>query len=389
MAEEDGANGRDLNYFSNKTKGKGSESNDSGEENEEAAIALDIGLGNNNQPKCRNLPAEGAYNAACSSSDTIRREENPFSLKHFLSRESHGGARPKVYPTPTPPPSPSPRLMSGSEVTSGLPDFVQDHLVIEQCYLGQGLAQQHLSVDLDSISQFAGFPGHNYGSGQDLPFDLTSRPDLGQQPEVGTSKSLPDFLSDGPIRNERGQPSPPPTISPEGRISLLQIENERMKRALDVLRRQLSDQIVRSETLENELGLLKERDRSGLESLIEQLEDNLRRTRKRADDAENRASKLKVENNALRCELETFRSARGGRGESAASSSAQQTDNERLASQLRNAANNAELSLRHLLIGVDNLRILAASIETQPQQPIGLRVSSSEDSQDDEPGPAL
>lgn len=63
MAEEDGANGRDLNYFSNKTKGKGSDSNDSGEENEEAAIALDIGLGNSNQPKCRNLPAEGAYNA--------------------------------------------------------------------------------------------------------------------------------------------------------------------------------------------------------------------------------------------------------------------------------------------------------------------------------------
>ncbi|XP_014271210.1 endosome-associated-trafficking regulator 1 [Halyomorpha halys] len=388
MAEDDGANGRDLNYFSNKTKGKGSESNDSSEENEEAAIALDIGLGNNNQHKSRNLPVEGAFNAACSSSDSTRREENPFSFKHFLSRESHGGARPKVYPTPTPPPSPSPRLMSGSEVTSGLPDFVQDHLVIEQCYLSSGLAQQHLSVDLDSISQFAG-EYHNYSSGQDLPFDLTSRPDLGQQPEVGTSKSLPDFLSDGPIRNERGQPTPSPSISPERRTSSLQIENERLRRELDVLRRQLSDQIVRSETLETELSLLKERDRSGLENLIEQLEDNLRRSRKRADEAENRASKLKVENNALRCELETFRSARGGRGESAASSSAQQTDNERLASQLRNAANNAELSLRHLLIGVDNLRILAASIEIQPQQPIGLRVSSSEDSQDDEPGPAL
>lgn len=44
---------------------------------------------------------------------------------------------------------------------------------------------------------------------------------------------------------------------------------------------------------------------------------------------------------------------------------------------------------RHLLIGVDNLRLLAASLETQPQQPVGRKPSSSDDSQDDEPGPAL
>ena len=44
---------------------------------------------------------------------------------------------------------------------------------------------------------------------------------------------------------------------------------------------------------------------------------------------------------------------------------------------------------RHLLIGVDNLRLLAGSLETQPQPPIDVRVSSSDDSQDDEPGPAL
>lgn len=384
MAEDNGGNERNLNYFGNKGKSKGSESEDTGDEADEPSLGLDIGLGDNSKTKGRIVGAEGPANAACS--DSLRREDNPFSFKHFLSRESHGGARPKVYPTPTPPPSPSPRLIPGSEVASGLPDFVQDHLVIEQCYLSP--QQPHLSVDLDSISDFQ-FPDHNYGSGQDLPFDLTARSDLGQQQEVGTSKSLPDFLSDGPIRNERSHPAPSPTISPERRPSSLQIENDRLRRELDSLRRQLSDQIVRSETLETELSLLRDRDRSGLESLIEQLEENVRRFKKRADEAEIRASKLKAENNALRCEIETFRSARG-RGEgAAASSSAQQTDNERLASQLRSAANTAELSLRHLLIGVDNLRLLASSLETQPHQPVSRKLSSSDDSQDDEPGPAL
>ena len=61
MAEDDGVNGSNLNYYGNKSKG--AESEDSGDENEEPSLGLDIGLGNSNQAKSRNLGAEGTANA--------------------------------------------------------------------------------------------------------------------------------------------------------------------------------------------------------------------------------------------------------------------------------------------------------------------------------------
>lgn len=80
-----------------------------------------------------------------------RREENPFSFKHFLNRDAtSGGARPKVYPSKSPS---TPRLIANPELTSGLPDFVQDHLVIEQCYLNQQPSQP-LSVDIHNLADF-------------------------------------------------------------------------------------------------------------------------------------------------------------------------------------------------------------------------------------------
>ncbi|KAL1129411.1 hypothetical protein AAG570_013938 [Ranatra chinensis] len=421
----------------------------------------------NSQPESSPAPVAGS-----SSSDSLRDSNPPFSFKHFLSRSSsgsvsvaRGGARPKVYPPPsTPPPSPQPplppRLLPNPEVT-GLPDFVQDHLVIEQCYLNTS-TPPHLAVDLDNIPP-PGSPDCEFGpcglSRPDIPFDLTRRerctvgevpldlphpqvmpldvaeqvitspssshhhqqeqqasslqqqhplPPIPQHPPevVGSSKSLPDFLSDGPmIRSERrvadqGIPSDPgsPTLShtdsrhsPNNR---LHIENERLRREVDSLRRMLSDQIARTESLESELVILRNRDQSdvaALEKVFEQVEDNLKRTTKRAITAESQVAKLKEDVRTLTNQLNSITRNREG----AASSSAHQTDNERLASQLRNAANTAELSLRHLLLGVDNLRQLAASLEPQMTASTSSASrprlsSSSDDSQDDnQAGPAL
>lgn len=249
-----------------------------------------------------------------------RREENPFSFKHFLKRDAGNnyhstGARPKVYSNLAnegfghlaPESSDSdPGLYSRSttpchagtpELTSVLPDFVQDHLVVEQCYLNLSESSKtpQIAVDLENLLDFtidSTTPARETTDGSsiginrnrsrqwnepkrthsdvlqsDIPFDLTGTtgnqslpksvrnysepvpldlPSFDGSPveskgrpvipgggfpfdlplvseakdgtactslsgvrsgiqigEVGVSKSLPDFLSDGPIHSDR------------------------------------------------------------------------------------------------------------------------------------------------------------------------------------------
>ena len=208
------------------------------------------------------------------ASDLLRKEENPFSFKHFLNKDTHtsynlSGARPKVY---------SPVRMSSDNVNSPemdgvyprnpteLPDFVQDHLVIEQCYLNHEESAP-LVTDIDNLPDFTlnnveqrqlpkthRTDGKKLDTSSNLPFDLTGGLDRHNHkrstsravgslnplrnvqgfpfdlplPVPGSNrianlagpthspsndvtsgnKSLPDFLNDGPIRNRAtGQPS--------------------------------------------------------------------------------------------------------------------------------------------------------------------------------------
>lgn len=101
-----------------------------------------------------------------------RREENPFSFKRFLNQDR--GARRKEYS-----PDGTPVLVKASEMSSMLPDFVQDHLVVEQSYMSS--------------------PSHH----APIPFDLPSSAEDRIDPSV--QMSLPDFLSDGPIHSQRGE----------------------------------------------------------------------------------------------------------------------------------------------------------------------------------------
>ena len=245
-----------------------------------------------------------------------KREENPFSFKHFLKCDAGNsyistGARPKVYSNQanegfghlTPESSDSDSGLHGrsgvlhhvgtAEITSVLPDFVQDHLVVEQCYLNhtENSNTSPISVDLENLPDFTinsitpaceATSGGNIGINSqwseskrvhseflksDIPFDLTGTTrtqnlqrnvrngsesvpldlpnsdrcaaentgisairggglpfDLPlvtdsndgtasaslsgvrsgvQTGEVGVAKSLPDFLSDGPIHSGR------------------------------------------------------------------------------------------------------------------------------------------------------------------------------------------
>ncbi|XP_032665155.1 uncharacterized protein LOC116841396 isoform X2 [Odontomachus brunneus] len=314
-----------------------------------------------------------------------RRESNPFSFKVFLKNDTQSGnsyhntgARPKVYYTPASSPGSHEATKEtgvySSRNPTELPDFVQDHLVIEQCYLNEPAAQQVL-LDVDNLPDFAlnsmeqqRQPRLRSESGKrddssvlcDLPFDLTGMldkglpshrdrsnhldlptfercPTLAYRPEpadfpfdlplplpgshearVGTGasantrdepptsetsvhKSLPDFLSDGPIHNRTTDAEPKSSMT-ESTERWLSLENERLRRELDTARRQITEKTDRIRSLEVELLSRQEvehEETAHLEKAMEQVEDNLKQSTKRAVNAESTVASLKKEIKAL------------------------------------------------------------------------------------------
>lgn len=132
------------------------------------------------------------------NNDGQRREENPFSFKHFLRSDSSNsyqskGARPKVYPENRSQSidysgyiSESKQSKPVPEFSSALPDFVQDHLVMEQCYLGNNSANNY-DLAVGNLPDFApnkevvaNLDGDNRGelnhANKPVPLDLPFRP---------------------------------------------------------------------------------------------------------------------------------------------------------------------------------------------------------------------
>ncbi|KAG8224377.1 hypothetical protein J437_LFUL005199 [Ladona fulva] len=431
---EGGSGGDDKQfpfYDYPKRRGKRSDEDDESDSGTEDIPAQpDLGLGS--QPNFDKKATAGPQG----QDNLTQRSENPFSFKVFLKRDasrntySSTGARPKIYSHPssdggrtpndttgddhgTPLRVNSSRLVGTPELTSALPDFVQDHLVMEQCYLSEPSSQG--LPDLDNLPDFAlgGTDSMSCTSGQSQSRRAGAHPDsvndvlsrshdhspgavspernihVPQGPsEVATSKSLPDFLSDGPIlggrlsSNSDIDPTLPSSHSLNADSQRLLQENERLRWELDMCRRQLSDESTRVQSLERELFNMRRRESEETATLaksIEQVEDNLKRTTRRAVNAETTVSKLKQEMKVIMAEMCELRREndrlQGFKGKSPSSedpsslgacgtsSPLNQGIPQQVASELLMAANSAEHSLRQLLGGVDNLRVLAATLE--------------------------
>lgn len=156
------------------------------------------------------------YNENCISlgSDGTRREENPFSFKHFLKNDSqtnyqYTGARPKVYTVHS-----SNNNSGGHEREAGiypcnpteLPDFVQDHLVIEQCYVDHDRITSS-TTDMDNLPDFAlnsmerrqnrhaNEPKKHVNDGEkNFSFDLADNLDRRSRNNISANSSHPDPL---------------------------------------------------------------------------------------------------------------------------------------------------------------------------------------------------
>ncbi|XP_012268711.2 uncharacterized protein LOC105693398 isoform X2 [Athalia rosae] len=432
-------------------------SSSSEDENSPAREPAEPDLGIFGQPLKSDKEKPGASSSA--EPKLPRKKENPFSFKYFLKNDSHinhqhTGARPKIYPLPT---ANAEVIHSPNEASVyprnpvELPDFVQDHLVIEQCYLNHNAGPQPI-VEMENLPDFAlnsmeqrnkqwsdpkkshaetlsdlsldltgslersersdrdervertqhessslnasrrralnlpnlesriGDP-HSWSRPVGFPFDLQLPPaednnsntggsvrSGSQTGEADVTKSLPDFLSDGPIHNRTGLPNE--SCHSLGSPEQIILENERLRREQEIMQRQLSEQSRRIQLLESELISRQSVDHeelTNLEKTIEQVEDNLKRSTRRAVNAEGAVTSLKQDIKILKTEIRALRleneelqlKMETGYGGSENPNRGMR----KIANDLKTAASTAELSLRQLMSGVDDLRLLAATIE--------------------------
>ncbi|XP_067644620.1 uncharacterized protein l(3)04053 [Eurosta solidaginis] len=243
------------------------------------------------------------------------------------------------------------------------------------------------------------------------------------------AKMLPDFLSDGPIihssqrladvtvglpSNSIGSPDDPPISS---QLSRLRIQNERLQHELNEARIALNEQTLHANDLERQLQQTRELQKQQLEEVkpneraAEGVADKSKRMRVTASttgvalnyvtELKQQVAHLTAEVKALRRENETLREegavggfnapycessrpfvtdASGGGSSSAAAGAGTRgavgrpCRTQQISRDLLRAASNAENNLRQLLVGVDNLRQMAADIENSDNR-VGYDVS--------------
>lgn len=257
----------------------------------------------------------------------------------------------------------------GAEYSAALPDFVQDHWI----------DQWYCSLDMNINS-----PPNSPISPVDFVEDLHS---IAANP-ADICQTLPDFLSDGPIIHSAGRLADvaaglpgldsPEENSPSLQLSRLRLENERLRRELDESRLALAEQTRRAGELERRL----EQERSNesaysasLAQSMEQVEETLDQSKKRAVAAQNQVSKLKQQVKQLTAEVDTLRRENESLREDGAVGGDRVTRRpsrtQQLSRDLRRAASTAENNLRQLLTGVENLRLMAATIENMDRLDCG------------------
>ncbi|KAL6434677.1 hypothetical protein ACFW04_006187 [Cataglyphis niger] len=219
--------------------------------------------------------------------------------------------------------------------------------------------------------------------------------------ETSVHKSLPDFLSDGPIYNRSADPEPTGANMTESAERRLLLENERLHQQLETARRQISEKTERIRLLEAELMSKREvehEETAHLEKAMEQVEDNLKRSTKRAVNAESTVTSLKKKIKALTAEISLLQlendqlragTSTAGQDESNTGIANMNRTVRRLARDLFAAASSAEVSLRQLMSGVDNLRVLASTLENMDRIEDWTKDFLPDSDEDNAAGPAV
>lgn len=355
-----------------------------------------------------------------------RREENPFSFRQFLKKEQspvklfHGNNAPAQGETTKASACSSitknqdckvrgPQFATAPDFASGLPDFVQDHIVFGTApYEVMNTPEQVGSSDTDSLPDFtlnsqslpntASKPNRcdddmtchpkkhlPKGTQDDLLFSLSGktrniRRSAIPQTDAAITSSLPDFLSDGPmfgnnfddgddaISNEAsaltiyGIDSTQPNGSTVAEIAHLKAENKNVMEQLREIQRSLTAESQKVLDLSAEVDSLRKREAeetAALEKMVQQVESNLKITTQRAVLGENTILKLKQEVKALQSEISALKDENERLSNSDTRLPAVMKKTKSVSDQILVAALNAEQQLKQLLNGVETLKLTA------------------------------
>lgn len=333
------------------------------------------------------------------------KSENPFSFKKFLSGSSGKSSEKQSFSHSQHPPS---QRLSGElhsmpdlHVAGDLPDFVQDHYTDNIPPSPRGLELPDFTVtgvaenipDIgDTNFPKAGFlkssAGGRLGQRQHIhksednqsDFDENSDSEVDSVQQIGLVNSLPDFISDAAVsatKNSDSAITSIPVISQDSRypsaqsveyieIQRLCEENSQLQKQIEDLKGKRLHDAERISELQRQMVEQKKKEleeTAAMERAMEQVEENLSATTKRAVLAESTVSKLKQDVKTLQIEIKALRGENGMlQGEQYLSDVKERTSY--VAQQLSDATKTAETSLRQLLAGVDNLKLLSQVLES-------------------------
>ncbi|KAM6169221.1 endosome-associated-trafficking regulator 1 isoform 2-T2 [Rhynchocyon petersi] len=309
-------------------------------------------------------------------------EANPFSFKEFLktknlSLSKEDGAKNRIYSTEASRRSPSAQTVGYNleypqqffEDPTGAGDLLEEDEddTWTGSYLPSVVEQPHPLRTAASAS-----PCSTYGSFFSSPSELAgpeslppwslSDTDSQASPASPTNSPNSDFAAHGECLGDR-------------HLRTLQISYEALKEENSKLRRKLSEVQSFSETqtemvrtLERKLEakmVREERDFRDLESVVQQVEQNLELMTKRAVKAENHALKLKQEVSLLQTQVCNFKqeneALRSGQG--ASLTTVKQNTNVALQN-LQMVMSNAHSSIKQLVSGAETLNLVAEILKS-------------------------
>ncbi|CAL8097103.1 unnamed protein product [Orchesella dallaii] len=338
----------------------------------------------------------------------IRRDENSISFRHFLQPHSD------VVPAPAPTcrsrsRGTQPGAVDLVDMAMALPDFVQDHLVVESLAIAEhqnevGAPHSGASaVDLNVLNEIlpdftTSQSSHSLPSqsGHSRRRNLQEESATASEVSHGTggTSALPDFLSDGPmqctdtngVENTMSMPGPSSSRSASRILNSNSLternrivddssrstsfdSSETLRSEVERLRRELTERNRRISQLEGEILRLRT-NASMLESTLRITEQNLSSSETRRLDVEREAEDLR--------RLTSKENSVGASGDAGPSTSSGVTvngnvieDTELNPHLVRSIANSSEALISQLLQNMTRLKGLATShrSEEQPKNP--------------------
>lgn len=295
-------------------------------------------------------------------------EKNPFSFKKFINTPTQQITNDQNRPKPKPPTLPD--IDSTSNLTQDSKNdknpFSFKHFIVPE-----GSNDLPVTNNLTCDVSFSPPTPSSF-----LPSPPDFRPDHKTNVNLSECQVLPDFLNESLLKDvaeveEVAKATRKLSLEMPSYFDLESNLNDDLLPETGVhenMQKVISEQTDRISHLEKKIKQLKRNEANenrALETMIQQVEENLVKTTKRAVESERNAEKMKLEIKQLKAQVSHLNTENHMLKQK--SHLNDETESVKLADfaqQLNGAATNAEVQLKHLLSGCETLRLVAASLDS-------------------------